>query len=147
MDPGLLELELTESLVMSDVGQAIATMRELKVLGLQLSIDDFGTGYSSLSYLKQFPVDILKIDRTFVRDITANADDAAVVRAVISMAHSLRLEVVAEGVETLEQLDYLRRHGCDRMQGYFFSRPLPAEEIVALLKQGRRLPDAIVCAR
>jgi diguanylate cyclase (GGDEF)-like protein/PAS domain S-box-containing protein len=147
LKPGQLELELTESLVMSDVGQAITTMRELKALGVQLSIDDFGTGYSSLSYLKQFPIDILKIDRTFVRDITNNADDAAVVRAVISMAHSLRLEVVAEGVETLAQLDYLRQHGCDRMQGYLFSRPLPAEELAALLRQGRRLPGLTACVQ
>ena len=147
LEPGRLELELTESVVMTDVGQAINTMRELKALGVKLSIDDFGTGYSSLSYLKQFPIDELKIDRTFVRDITANADDAAVVRAVISMAHSLRLEVVAEGVETLEQLEYLRRHGCDRMQGYVFSRPLPAEDMAALLAQGRRLPGVTACGR
>lgn len=134
-----LEIELTESLVMADVEHAIGILRELKALGVQLSIDDFGTGYSSLSYLKRFPIDVLKIDRSFVNDITIDPDDAAIVASIISLAHSLRLQVIAEGVETIEQLGYLRKHECDQIQGYFFSRPIPAEAMGRMLQDGRRL--------
>ena len=127
LQPQLLELELTESMMMSDVEAAAAILRDLKAIGVHLSIDDFGTGYSSLSYLKRFPIDLLKIDQSFVRDITLDPDDATIVLSIISLAHSLRLEVIAEGVETEAQLAYLHKHGCDYMQGYYFSRPLPAE--------------------
>lgn len=137
--PEYLEIELTESLVMADVDRAIGILRELKALGVQLSIDDFGTGYSSLSYLKRFPIDVLKIDRSFVNDITIDPDDAAIVASIISLAHSLRLDVIAEGVETEEQLTYLREHNCDQIQGYFFSRPVTAEAFSVMLKDGKRL--------
>ncbi len=135
-----LELELTESMVMHNVEQATAIMTNLKALGVQLSIDDFGTGYSSLAYLRHFPIDVLKIDKTFVSDITHSIDDAAIVRAIISLAHSLRLKVIAEGVETEQQLAFLRQHGCDQMQGYLFSRPLAAAAFEALLHEGSMLP-------
>ncbi|MEG1055586.1 MAG: EAL domain-containing protein, partial [Janthinobacterium sp.] len=138
--PELLELELTESMVMHDVEQATAIMAKLKGLGVQLSIDDFGTGYSSLAYLRHFPIDVLKIDKTFVSDITHSDDDAAIVRAIISLAHSLRLKVIAEGVETAQQLAFLRQHGCDQMQGYLFSLPLAAPAFEALLREGSMLP-------
>lgn len=140
MESHQLEIELTESMVMKDVESAIGVLRNLKALGVKLSIDDFGTGYSSLSYLKRFPIDVLKIDQSFVRDIAVNSDDAAIVLAIISLAHSLRLRVIAEGVETASQLDFLRHHGCDEIQGYHFSRPLPAAELGQLLLQGKRLP-------
>jgi diguanylate cyclase (GGDEF)-like protein/PAS domain S-box-containing protein len=128
-----LELELTESLVMHDAEQFIAKLGGIKALGVRLSIDDFGTGYSSLSYLKRFPIDTLKIDQSFVRDIVTDADDAAIVRSIISLGHSLNLKVIAEGVETEAQLAYLRHHRCDEMQGYFFSRPLAPEAFATLL--------------
>jgi EAL domain-containing protein (putative c-di-GMP-specific phosphodiesterase class I) len=113
---------------MEHAREAVATLRELKETGLRVEIDDFGTGYSSLAYLKRFPVDALKIDRTFTRDMTTNVDDAAIVTGIIALAHSLRLKVVAEGVETQQQRDFLVRLGCDSMQGYYLSEPLPAEE-------------------
>lgn len=128
LDAACLELELTESMVMSDVDNAITILRNLKNLGVHIAIDDFGTGYSSLSYLRRFPIDVLKIDQSFVRDITLEKDDAAIVVSIISLAHSLRLSVIAEGVETAEQLAFLRSHGCDEAQGYFFSRPVGALE-------------------
>ncbi|MFC5300380.1 putative bifunctional diguanylate cyclase/phosphodiesterase [Azospira restricta] len=137
-----LELELTESMVMHDVDNAIAMLRELKQLGVDLALDDFGTGYSSLSYLKRFPIDALKIDRSFVRDIDSEADDAAIAHAVIAMAHSLGLRVIAEGVENEAQLELLRRYGCDDFQGFLFSRAVPAEEFALLLKSGRTMPPA-----
>ncbi len=139
LDPTCLEIELTESLVMADVDRAIGILRELKALGVTLSIDDFGTGYSSLSYLKRFPIDVLKIDQSFVNDISVDADDAAIVSSIISLAHSLRLQVIAEGVETQSQLDYLRENGCDQMQGYFFSRPITQEAFVQMVAEGKRL--------
>jgi diguanylate cyclase (GGDEF)-like protein len=132
--PHLLELELTESLLMANTERTIATLNTLKGHGVRVSVDDFGTGYSSLAYLRRFPVDTLKIDRSFVNEITTNAEDAAMALTIIRMAHTLKLDVVAEGVETAAQLAYLRRHHCDQMQGYFFSRPLPPEQIPALMQ-------------
>jgi diguanylate cyclase (GGDEF)-like protein len=139
IEPDLLELELTESSLMENVERTIVTLQRLKEKGIQISIDDFGTGYSSLAYLKRFPIDKLKIDIAFIRDITTNPDDAAIALAVIGMAHSLELDVVAEGVETAAQLSYLSRHGCDQIQGYYFSRPLPAQEFAQMLTEGRTL--------
>ena len=134
--PHLLELELTESMMMNDVEHAAGILGDLKALGVHLSIDDFGTGYSSLAYLKRFPIDLLKIDRSFVRDITIDPDDAAIVLSIISLAHSLRLKVIAEGVETEAQIAYLQRHGCDYMQGYYVSHPLPADDCERFLRNG-----------
>ena len=139
LEPKYLEIELTESLFMSDITPAVELLHRMKALGVNLSIDDFGTGYSSLSYLSRFPIDVLKIDRSFVADITRDANDEAIVTSIIALAHNLKLAVIAEGVETGEQLDYLRRHGCDEMQGYYFSRPLPAAEFEQLLVEGRGL--------
>jgi diguanylate cyclase (GGDEF)-like protein/PAS domain S-box-containing protein len=134
-----LELEVTESAVMQDPERTVASLRELKKIGVHLALDDFGTGYSSLNYLKRFPIDTLKIDQSFVRDITTDPDDAAIALTVISLAHSLRRRVVAEGVETEAQLSFLRRHRCDEIQGYYFSRPLPADAFTSLLRDGRSL--------
>ncbi|MBW7902453.1 MAG: EAL domain-containing protein [Rhodocyclaceae bacterium] len=128
-----LELELTESIVMEDAETTVQALRRLSVMGVQLAIDDFGTGYSSLSYLKRFPIDKLKIDRSFVRDIVSDADDWAIASTVISMGQSLRLQVIAEGVENSEQLEMLRGQGCHAVQGYHFSKPLPAEAFAGLL--------------
>lgn len=140
LDPTCLELELTESLVMQDVEKTIATLSRLKVMGVKLSIDDFGTGYSSLSYLKRFPIDTLKIDQSFVRDITTDPDDAAIARSIISMAHDMQLRVIAEGVETEAQKSFLSLRRCDEIQGYLFSKPVPAVEFEKLLRDGRSLP-------
>lgn len=137
---GLLELELTESSLMLDTERTIGILQALRGLGIQISIDDFGTGYSSLAYLRRFPIDKLKIDIAFVRDITNNPDAAAIARAIISMAHSLRFAVIAEGVETAAQLAYLRRQNCDQIQGYYFSKPLPAEALEQLILAGKCLP-------
>jgi diguanylate cyclase (GGDEF)-like protein/PAS domain S-box-containing protein len=139
IDPALLDLEITESSLMTNTEDAARTLEYLSSLGVGLAIDDFGTGYSSLSYLKRFPLDALKIDRSFVRDLTTDVDDATITRAVISMAHNLSLKVIAEGVETEAQLAFLAEHGCDQIQGYFFSRPLPADECGEWLRQKRRL--------
>jgi diguanylate cyclase (GGDEF)-like protein/PAS domain S-box-containing protein len=137
--PELLELELTESSLMSNAEETITVLQNLKALGIKISIDDFGTGYSSLAYLKRFPIDKLKIDIAFVREVTSNPDDAAIVLAIINMAHSMKLKVIAEGVEKDAQLSYLRRHDCDEMQGYYFSRPVPADEFEQMLLEGRHL--------
>ena len=137
LPPQFLELELTESILMQDVTGALGTLADLKRLGLCLAIDDFGTGYSSLNYLKQFPIDVLKIDRSFVDGLPHGEQDGQIARAIIAMAHSLRLKVVAEGVETPAQFDFLLERGCDAMQGYFYSKPLPAEEILPLLRNAR----------
>ncbi len=134
-DPSRLKLELTESVVLSDVADVIAKMRALKALGLQLSLDDFGTGYSSLSYLKRLPLDQIKIDQSFVRDITNDSDDAAMVQTIIVMASHFGLNVIAEGVETKEQHTFLHRHGCMAYQGYLFGKPVPVEDFVASLQQ------------
>jgi diguanylate cyclase (GGDEF)-like protein/PAS domain S-box-containing protein len=128
-----LELELTESLIMQNVQRAVETMHRLEKLGVHLAIDDFGTGYSSLSSLKRFPVGRLKIDRSFVQDLPGNGDDAAIARAIISLAHTLQLRVIAEGVETREQVDFLREAGCDEIQGYYLSRPIDARALQAIL--------------
>jgi diguanylate cyclase (GGDEF)-like protein/PAS domain S-box-containing protein len=134
-----LEVEITESLVMGDVESAIRTMRELKQMGVLLSIDDFGTGYSSLSYLRRFPVDVLKIDRSFVRDIPFDEDDAALVAAIIELARGLRMRVIAEGVETEAQLDYLRRRGCDEVQGHVYAQAASGPDVERLLRTGRHM--------
>ena len=134
LDSTCLELEVTESVVMHNPAEAALILKRLHEQGIHISVDDFGTGYSSLGYLKQFRLDTLKIDRSFVRDISSDADDAAIVRAVIALAHSLRLQVIAEGVETTEQLAYLRDLGCDQYQGYLRSKPLPPDEFETLLR-------------
>ncbi|MGQ0656826.1 MAG: EAL domain-containing protein [Chromatiales bacterium] len=131
-----LELELTESIIMQDARTTIEDLNELTHLGVQISVDDFGTGYSSLSYLKRFPIDKLKIDQSFVRDVTTNRDDAAIVRALVTLAHSLGVAVIAEGVETREQHEFLAKEGCDQVQGYYFARPVTAEELTPLLRAG-----------
>ncbi len=131
--PSLLELEVTESVVMKDAAQAISTLKTLKALGVMLSIDDFGTGYSSLSYLKRFPIDKIKIDKSFVDGLPDDGDDAAIAKAIIVLSHSLMHTVIAEGVETPQQLDFLRANGCDEIQGFLFSKPLPEHELVLLL--------------
>jgi EAL domain-containing protein (putative c-di-GMP-specific phosphodiesterase class I) len=133
LDAGLLQLELTESLVMTDAEASLRTLRDLKTLGVRLAIDDFGTGYSSFSYLKRLPIDTLKIDKEFIGDITVDPDDEEITTAIISMAHSLGLNVVAEGVESTEQVLYLDEKDCDEIQGHWFSVPLSAFECLALL--------------
>ena len=130
-----LEVELTESAVMSDPEKSIAVLEQLSVMGVLVSVDDFGTGYSSMSYLRRFPIDKLKIDRVFINEIVSRPEDASIVRAIVSLAHSLRLKVVAEGVETPAQLDFLKTAGCDEYQGYHFSRPLPAADFERLIRK------------
>jgi diguanylate cyclase (GGDEF)-like protein/PAS domain S-box-containing protein len=134
LPPRYLELEVTESSIMEHAEFTIRTLHELKAMGINLSIDDFGTGYSSLSYLKRFPIDALKVDQSFVRDIPGDPDDAAIASAVIALGHSLRLTIVAEGVETAEQLAFMRERGCHRVQGYYFARPMPAAELPDFLR-------------
>lgn len=135
LSPECLELEITESMVMDNPERAAAILQELRDAGIKLAIDDFGTGYSSLGYLKRFPVDTLKIDRSFIKDVPADQDDVAITHAVIAMGRSLRLSVVAEGVETVEQVDFLRAHNCDLMQGYLISRPLSVEDTDRFLEE------------
>lgn len=134
-----LELEITESMVMGDVERAISKMNQMKEMGIRIAMDDFGAGYSSLTYLKRFPIHALKIDQSFVRDLAEDADDAAIVEAIIAMARAMGLRVVAEGVETPEQLDFLRRKSSDEIQGYYFSPPLPADEFERLIREGKKL--------
>ena len=137
--PEMLELEITESVIMQNSQTTVEMLEALNRKGLRLAIDDFGTGYSSLSYLKRFSIDTLKIDQSFVRDVTTDADDASIVTAIIAMGHGLQLKVIAEGVETSGQLDFLRHHDCDGMQGFLFSRPQPEADITCLLQSGKRL--------
>ena len=142
LDPRLLELEITESTAMVNLDATSETLKRLHARGLSLSLDDFGTGYSSLSYLRRFAIDVLKIDRSFIKDLDSNSDEAAITQAIISMAHTLRLKVIAEGVETKAQLKYLRSLGCDYGQGFLFSPPLPGQDMTRLLQDGRHLlPD------
>mgnify|MGYP001253631910 CR=1 FL=1 len=139
LEPARLKLEITESLLMDNPQASGALLARLKEMGVTLALDDFGTGYSSLSYLRHFPLDVLKIDQSFVRDLSTDPEDAVIVRAMIGLAHSLQLTLTAEGVETAEQLAFLRAHGCQTAQGYLFSRPLPAAEAEALLRRGAPL--------
>jgi diguanylate cyclase (GGDEF)-like protein/PAS domain S-box-containing protein len=136
-----LGLEITEGTVMGDPNKAVAALRRLKDIGVSISLDDFGTGYSSLGYLKRFPIDVLKIDKSFVDDVTTNTADAAIALSVISLAHNLNMRVIAEGVETREQVQFLTERGCDEMQGYYFSRPVNADAFTALLRERRNLLD------
>ncbi len=139
LDPSYLDIEITESVLMKNVDTAVRVLLSIRDMGVRVSIDDFGTGYSSLSYLKRFPIDAVKIDRSFVKDITTNPDDSAIAGAVLGMSHAMNLRVVAEGVETREQLDHLASLGCDEMQGYLVSKPVPAEEFEAFLRQPKLL--------
>jgi diguanylate cyclase (GGDEF)-like protein/PAS domain S-box-containing protein len=141
IEPRMLELELTESALMTNAERTIEVLERLKALDIRIAIDDFGTGYSSLAYLKRFPIDKLKIDIAFVRDIVTNPDDAAIALAIISMAHSLHMQVIAEGVETRAQMAYLRRHRCDEIQGFHFARALPAAQLAQLVSQNRESPN------
>ena len=136
LEPRYLELELTETVLMEDSRSVADVLKELKDIGVLLALDDFGTGYSSLSHLKRFPIDTLKIDQSFVRDLATDADDASIVTAVIGMGESLHMRVVAEGVETREQLAILQEHGCPQGQGYYFSPPVPAVKFGHLLEHG-----------
>ena len=136
LEPRFLELELTESAVMHDAEASIEILKHLAGLGVRISVDDFGTGYSSLSYLRRLPLDKLKIDISFIQEVTTSRDDAQIVRAIVSLAHSLHLKVIAEGVETEEQLDFLRRLGCDQYQGYFCSKPVPADAFARFMREG-----------
>jgi diguanylate cyclase (GGDEF)-like protein/PAS domain S-box-containing protein len=138
-----LQLELTENMMLGDAEKYIAMLRELKQMGVQLAVDDFGTGYSSLSYLKRFPVDHLKIDRAFIKDIASDPDDGAIVQTIIALGHKLGMRIVAEGVESEEQRQYLYRNRCDEMQGFYFAKPLPAAEFASMLADSRAdLPQA-----
>jgi EAL domain-containing protein (putative c-di-GMP-specific phosphodiesterase class I) len=137
INPNMLKLELTESMLLINIDDTIATMNELKGLGIQFSLDDFGTGYSSLQYLKRLPLDQLKVDKSFVRDIATDSNDNAIVRTIIAMAHSLDIDVIAEGVETEEQRQLLLDSGCIHFQGYLFSQPVPIGQFEELLKQER----------
>ena len=136
LDPQCLEFEITESVLMKHAESTVSVLKSLKHIGVQLAVDDFGTGYSSLSYLRQFPIDSLKVDRSFVQEISDKSADAAIVSAMISMGNSLKKRVIAEGVETREQLDFLTAEGCEEAQGYYFNRPVGADQFAALLEAG-----------
>ena len=137
LDPHALEIEVTEGTVMREPERMAGILAQIKAMGVSVAIDDFGTGYSSLAYLKRFPIDRLKIDRSFISDLPGDADDAAITRSIIAMAHGLRLKVLAEGVETDAQLEFLRQHGCDEMQGYLHGKPMPVEQFTALLQENK----------
>ena len=136
LDPRLLDLELTENIVMENAEAVAHDLQQLRELGVRISIDDFGTGYSSLTYVKRFPVDRLKIDQCFIRNLTSDPNDAVIIRTIVSLGHSLELDVVAEGVETREQMQLLRFEGCYEMQGYYFAKPMPAER-ASRIRPGR----------
>jgi EAL domain-containing protein (putative c-di-GMP-specific phosphodiesterase class I) len=148
LDPRWLELELTESSIMKDPEEAIEKLHELKLMGIKVAIDDFGTGYSSLNYLKRFPIDTLKIDKSFVSDVCKDPHDTAIVRAIINLGHALELMVIAEGVETKEQLQYLTALECDAVQGFLFSKALPASGFEELLVEQKRvaMPSTVLAA-
>jgi len=135
-DPRSLELELTESVLMKHAASTAIVLQTLRESGIRVAVDDFGTGYSSLSYLQKFPIDAVKIDQSFIRQISTAGDDTTIVKAVIGMARGLKLRVVAEGVETAEEVAFLRAYRCEEAQGYFFGRPVPAQQFVMLLKNG-----------
>jgi EAL domain-containing protein (putative c-di-GMP-specific phosphodiesterase class I) len=139
LDPNLLELELTEGSVMKEPESAIEKLNEIRAMGVKIAIDDFGTGYSSLSYLRRFPIDTLKIDKSFINEITTDEDEAAIAKAIVMMGQALGLTVIAEGVETPEQLEYLTTLGCDVIQGYLFSTPLSTEAFTELLMEQLRV--------
>ncbi|BAY97050.1 hypothetical protein NIES37_09870 [Tolypothrix tenuis PCC 7101] len=139
LPPSYLELEVTESFLMADIQHSVKILNQLRELGIWLALDDFGTGYCSLNYLTRFPVNMLKIDRSFVQDITSNPDSAAVIDAIIALANSLQLKITAEGVETAEQMHYLKRRGCEEGQGFYFSRPVPADIAVEMLENSYQL--------
>jgi len=136
VNPNHLKMELTESVLLSDVSDVVAKMHLLKAMGVRLSLDDFGTGYSSLSYLKQLPLDQIKIDQSFVMNMTTEPNDAIMVKTIIGLAENFRMEVIAEGVETDDHLTLLKQYGCKLFQGYLFSRPVPIDEFEGLLKKG-----------
>jgi EAL domain-containing protein (putative c-di-GMP-specific phosphodiesterase class I) len=140
--PNMVQLEITEGAVLKNVDYAIAMLTELRQMGVGIALDDFGTGYSSLTYLKRFPIDAVKIDRSFVRDIEHDANDATIVSTVIAMAENLGLRVIAEGVETEQQLAFLRARGCTEFQGYLFSKPVPPEQFAELMTSGLRVNGA-----
>jgi EAL domain-containing protein (putative c-di-GMP-specific phosphodiesterase class I) len=137
--PSLLELEITENSMMQDTNKNIVILNKLKDMGLKISIDDFGTGFSSLNYIMKFAADILKIDRSFISNLLVSSTNTAITIAIINMAHSLNLKVIAEGVETEEQLKFLKEQNCNEIQGYLFSKPVPPEEFEKMLKEGRML--------
>jgi EAL domain-containing protein (putative c-di-GMP-specific phosphodiesterase class I) len=139
MSPVLLQLEVTESMVMRNVSRAVRVLDAIQSRGIRLAIDDFGTGYSSMSLMKQFPIDTIKIDRSFVRDLAKDSEDQAIAQAIISMGKALGMTVVAEGVETVEQQTFLRSHSCDEMQGFLFSKPLPPRQLASLLRSAPEL--------
>jgi EAL domain-containing protein (putative c-di-GMP-specific phosphodiesterase class I) len=134
MNSAFLELEITESMIMHNVDKAVQILTQLKTLGIRLAIDDFGTGYSSLSNLKRFPIDTLKVDRSFVRDLPGDSEDKAITKAIIAMGKSLNMTLIAEGVETQEQAEFLRAHACDQFQGYYFSKPVDKDKFAELLR-------------
>ena len=138
LDPGSLEVEITESIAMQNIDSTLDVLLALNRLSIRVAMDDFGTGYSSLAYLRKFPIQLLKIDRAFIKDLLRNPEDQAIVKAIIAMAHTLKIEVIAEGVETAEQVDFLRVHGCDEVQGFLYSKPVPAEEFAELLARNRQ---------
>jgi EAL domain-containing protein (putative c-di-GMP-specific phosphodiesterase class I) len=142
IDPSRLKLELTESVIVSDIGEVIKKMHALKALGVRISLDDFGTGYSSLSYLKRLPIDQLKIDQSFVRDIVSDPGDAVMVKTIIELAKNFGLNVIAEGVETQAQFDYLKAHGCMAYQGYLFGRPVPLTTFMEALADDTQEVDS-----
>jgi EAL domain-containing protein (putative c-di-GMP-specific phosphodiesterase class I) len=144
LDPKYLELELTESVLMKHVDSAASILHTLRNRGIRIAIDDFGTGYSSLSYLRKFPVDALKIDQSFVRQVTTEGDDATIVTAIIGMARNLGLRVIAEGVETHKELEFLQASRCDEGQGFYFSRPVPPQHFAKLLRAGDLKPRDIL---